>query len=60
MTVVGMLEVPAETSRYAAVSAATVTIGIVAGEPSGDALAATLIRSVRSLLPQARFVGVAG
>jgi lipid-A-disaccharide synthase len=37
-----------------------VTIGIVAGEASGDALAATLIRAVRERLPQARFVGVAG
>ena len=36
------------------------TIGIVAGEASGDALAATLIRAVRARLPQARFVGVAG
>ena len=37
-----------------------VTIGIVAGEASGDALAATLIHAVRVRLPQARFVGVAG
>ena len=37
-----------------------VTIGIVAGEASGDALAATLIHAVRERLPQARFVGVAG
>ncbi len=44
----------------AAPSAGTVTIGIVAGEASGDALAATLIRAVRERLPQARFVGVAG
>ncbi len=36
------------------------TIGIVAGEASGDALAATLIHAVRRRLPQARFVGVAG
>jgi len=38
----------------------SVTIGIVAGEASGDALAATLIGAVRARLPQARFVGVAG
>jgi len=44
----------------AARSDGTVTIGIVAGEASGDALAATLIRAVRERLPQARFVGVAG
>ena len=37
-----------------------VTIGIVAGEASGDALAATLIRAVTERVPQARFVGVAG
>ncbi|MET0681747.1 MAG: lipid-A-disaccharide synthase [Casimicrobiaceae bacterium] len=37
-----------------------VTIGIVAGEASGDALAATLIHAVRRRVPQARFVGVAG
>ena len=37
-----------------------ITIGIVAGEASGDALAATLIRALRAKLPQARFVGVAG
>jgi len=36
------------------------TIGIVAGEASGDALGATLIAAVREELPQARFVGVAG
>ena len=36
------------------------TIGIVAGEASGDALAATLISAVREALPRARFVGVAG
>lgn len=37
-----------------------VTIGIVAGEASGDALAATLIQAVRARIPHARFVGVAG
>ena len=37
-----------------------VTIGIVAGEASGDALAATLIHAVRARLPAARFVGIAG
>jgi lipid-A-disaccharide synthase len=38
----------------------SVTIGIVAGEASGDALAATLIHAVRRRLPEVRFVGVAG
>ena len=44
----------------AATPAATITIGIVAGEASGDALAATLIRAVRARYPQVRFVGIAG
>ena len=35
-------------------------IGIVAGETSGDALAATLIRAVRARHPGARFAGIAG
>jgi lipid-A-disaccharide synthase len=46
--------------RDAIVPATRVTIGIVAGEASGDALAATLIRAVRARHPQVRFVGVAG
>jgi lipid-A-disaccharide synthase len=37
-----------------------VAIGIVAGEASGDAIAARLIEAVRARLPHARFVGVAG
>jgi len=37
-----------------------ITIGIVAGEASGDALAADLIRAVRDRLPTARFAGIAG
>ncbi|HEV2978950.1 MAG TPA: lipid-A-disaccharide synthase [Casimicrobiaceae bacterium] len=37
-----------------------VTIGIVAGEASGDALGAQLVEAVRARLPQARFVGIAG
>ena len=46
--------------RDAAGGAAPVTVGIVAGEASGDALAATLIAAVRERLPQVRFVGIAG
>ena len=42
------------------VVAGDVTIGIVAGEASGDALAALLIQAVRSRIPGTRFVGVAG
>jgi lipid-A-disaccharide synthase len=37
-----------------------VTIGIVAGEASGDALAATLIEAVRRRRPAVRFAGIAG
>ena len=36
------------------------TVGIVAGEPSGDLLGANLMRAVRSQHPQARFTGVGG
>lgn len=46
--------------RDAAIPSGAVTIGIVAGEASGDAIAATLIEAVRARLPRARFVGVAG
>jgi lipid-A-disaccharide synthase len=46
--------------RDAAAAPGAVTIGIVAGEASGDALGAALIRSLRERLPQARFVGIAG
>jgi len=37
-----------------------IRIGIVAGEASGDALAADLIRAVRARVPAARFAGIAG
>jgi lipid-A-disaccharide synthase len=36
------------------------TIGLVAGESSGDNLGAALIRALRVAAPQARFAGVAG
>lgn len=37
-----------------------VTIGIVAGEASGDALGAELVAAVHAWLPEARFVGIGG
>jgi lipid-A-disaccharide synthase len=37
-----------------------ITIGIVAGEASGDALGAELIAAVRARLPGVRFAGIAG
>src|SRR5437773_3606011 len=36
------------------------TIGIVAGEASGDAVGAELVRAVRARMPAARFAGIAG
>ena len=44
----------------AAGGAAPVTVGIVAGEVSGDALGATLIEAARERLPHVRFAGIAG
>jgi len=46
--------------RDASGEAAPITIGIVAGEASGDALAASLIEAVRQRRPAVRFAGVAG
>jgi lipid-A-disaccharide synthase len=39
---------------------AAVTVGIVAGEASGDALGSDLIRAVRARLPGVRFAGIGG
>ncbi len=46
--------------RDASGEAPPVTIGIVAGEASGDALGATLIHAVRKRRPDVRFAGIAG
>ena len=41
-------------------TARPVTIGIVAGEASGDALGAELIHAVRQRIPGVRFAGIGG
>jgi len=41
-------------------AAKPITVGIVAGEASGDALAATLIQAVHARHPGVRFAGIAG
>ena len=41
-------------------SPSAVTIGIVAGEASGDALGAIVIAAVRARIPEVRFVGISG
>lgn len=64
MTVAAALSRPAQSpGRGGAVAVegrAPVTIGIVAGEASGDLLAANLIRAVRARDPAIRFAGIAG
>ncbi len=47
-------------SAAAASSPGIPTVGIVAGEASGDALGAALIEALRARIPQVRFVGIAG
>ena len=46
--------------RDASGEAPPITIGIIAGEASGDALGAALIQAVRRRRPSVRFAGIAG
>jgi lipid-A-disaccharide synthase len=41
-------------------SGGALTIGLVAGESSGDNLGAALIRAIRAVAPDTRFMGIAG
>ena len=47
-------------ASFADASARARTIGIVAGETSGDLLGSQLIRALREHMPALRFVGIGG
>jgi lipid-A-disaccharide synthase len=51
---------PGDTTRSAARGHGGLTIGLIAGEPSGDLLGAGLAREIRRYYPDARFCGIAG
>ena len=51
---------PGDTTRSAAQGYGGLSIGLIAGEPSGDLLGAGLAREIRRYYPDARFYGIAG